>query len=483
MKNTLLLKRFFSIAFIIVLVVTSALLPVSVSAFEELVPASGDKPITAAGGMAIDLDTKTVLYTKSINVQCRPASLTKMMTLLVAFEKTEGRHEELISLTKEMIEVPAGSSSAYLQAGDVISLHDLFYAMMLPSGNDAAKALAYIVAGGEKEFANLMNEKAQELGMVNSHFKNAHGFDEDGHYTTTRDLLLLAMALCENPKLVEIFSTYKYTATIYDSVNKENPSNVTYYNSNDMINPSSQAYTNGFKGIKTGFTKLAGNCLASYYEKNDRRIVIVATNAVQGEIFNDTKTIWSQCMMFDTLDLEKVFSQKKIVVDLENADSADEFNGQLELRLEKNEDAGFLTVSSEVGTKIRIFEENTVLIKYPVVKAPVRAGEYVGDIEFLYNNEVIYKTRALASRTVDAAIESPADLVSLGIKGKAKVSFGFLLSPYFLVPVISLTVIALGIYLYVNLRKRQAMRIRARQRNLEGRRRRRSSRPGNRTML
>ena len=129
---------------IAVLLLCVLLLPVSVSA------GSGGAPsITAKYAVLVDADTDTILYRKNMNDRIRPASLTKMMTLLVSFEQNKQRLNAFITVTAEMIDVPAGSSSANLCDGDMISIHDLFYAMMLPSGNDAAKVLAYVTSGSE----------------------------------------------------------------------------------------------------------------------------------------------------------------------------------------------------------------------------------------------------------------------------------------------------------------------------------------------
>ncbi|MBE7092295.1 MAG: D-alanyl-D-alanine carboxypeptidase [Clostridiales bacterium] len=440
--------------------------------------------ITAKGAILVDINTDIILYKRYMDVAIRPASMTKMMTLLVAWEQTKDRQNEIVSLTKEMIEVPDGSSSANLNVGDKVSIHDLFYGMMLPSGNDAAKALAYIVSGNEKNFALLMNDKAKELGMNKSSFKNAHGFDEDGHYTTPYDLALLCQVLCENEELIKIFSSVKYTMTVYPKGDMNAPTKQTVYNTNNMINKNSAEYFEGFKGIKTGFTKLAGNCLAGYYEKDGRKMVAVVANCDPTMRDSDMRALLNYGIKtFDTLNLNEIFATKKIVVDLENASLGDESNGQLELYLQHHEESKYITLSKSEGTKIRTFDENTVSIRYPVVSAPVKSGQQVGTVEFVYDNEVIYSAPALASRMVDAEIESPKDLVSLGIKGKIRVSFGFLTSRYFLIPLFSFVALAGFVYGFLLLRKRQVMRVRARQKNGMARRRRSSATRQNNRML
>lgn len=463
---------------IAVLLLCVLLLPVSVSA------GSGSAPsITAKYAVLVDADTDTILYRKNMNDRIRPASLTKMMTLLVSFEQNKQRLNDFITVTAEMIDVPAGSSSANLCDGDMISIHDLFYAMMLPSGNDAAKVLAYVTSGSETAFAELMNAKAAELGMENTHYENAHGFDQDGHYTTAYDLSLLARKLCATPELVDVFSAYRYTAAVYPGGDMNNKKEMEYYNTNTMLNPNSQAHLDGLKGIKTGYTVLAGNCLASYMEKDNRHLVSIVAFSDQGSRDNDTRALFRYGReSFDTFDKDTVFSSKRIVVDVENADPGDESNGQLELYLEPGTSSGFMTVSKDDGSKIRTFQNSVITVRYPTVTAPVTAGDYVGDVEFVYNSEVVYTARALASRTVDANTVSPSDLVSLGIKGKTRISFGFLSNRYFLIPFFSVVALALIFWGGITVRRRRAKQVRSRQRNVT-RKKQSSTRPGNRTML
>ncbi len=438
--------------------------------------------LTAKGAILIDIDTDTILYKKNINEEVRPASLTKMMTLLVAYEQNKDKLDTKVTVTKEMIDVPSGSSKAELCEGDIITVKDLLYAMMLPSGNDAAQVLAFATSGTEEEFTKLMNAKASEIGMKNTQYKNAHGFDETGHYTTTYDLALISEYLCNIPELVEIFSSYKYTVTVGTNGDENNTKSYEYYNTNTMLNPNASTRYDGLKGIKTGFTQLAGNCLASYYEKDGRRMVAVVTFSDQGNRDNDTKILFNYGKnSFDTIDKNAVFTSKRVIVDAEKADPSDESNGQLELYLEPDPEGGYMTLPKDIATKIRTFQENTVSVRYPTVTAPVRAGDYVGDVEFVYNNEVIYRAKALASRTVDADITSPADLVSLGLKGKIRISFGFLTNKYFLVPVILIIALAVIVYSIIKIKQKREARVRSNQRNVT-RKRRNGSRPGNRML-
>lgn len=476
------MKRKISASLVIIFTLFISLFGFDTSAYSDISNGTA-LGITAQYAILIDADTDTILYRKSINSQIRPASLTKMMTLLVAYEQNVDRLDEFVSVTSEMIDVPAGSSSANLCDGDLISYRDLLYAMMLPSGNDAAKCLAFATSGSEESFAELMNSTANELGMASTHYVNAHGFDVDNHYTTVYDLSLLAKKLCSVPELVEVFSSYKYTASVYSGGDMNSKKELVYYNTNTMLNPNSQAHLDGLKGIKTGYTSLAGNCLASYLEKDGRHLIAVVAFADQGSRDSDTQKLFSYGLKsFDTFDQNEVFPAKRVVVDVINADPEDSSNGQLELYLEQDENGTYMTVPKDESSKIRTFQTNTVTVRYPTVTAPVISGDYVGNVEFVYNSEVIYTAKAYATRTVDSANDTIADLVSLGIKGKIRISFGFLTNKYFLIPFISVVSLILLIWIGISLHRHRTKRIRSRQRNVT-RKKSNSSRPGNRTML
>lgn len=471
-------KLVFSIILIVVLLVGS----LQTLAFGDIADGT-PLDMTAKGAVLLDVNTETILYKRNSTQQCRPASLTKMMTLLVAYEQLEDRLDEEVVCTKEMIDVPDGSSTADLVAGDKVKIIDLFYMMMLDSGNDAAKALAFICAGGEADFAVLMNEKAEELGMNDTRYKNAHGFEAEGHYTTPLDLARLSLELCKNEKLVEIFSTVHYKAQIVRSGAEGGAVTVRYTNTNLLINPSSAEYLDGTKGIKTGYTSLAGNCLTSYWEKDGRKLVAVVVGCEgYGSRDSDMCTLLKYGInSFDSFDLSEVFGSQTYIVDVASSSSGDEANGQLELYLEKGE-AKNIVVSKSEGSRIRALQKNTVSVRYPVVEAPVTAGENVGKIEFIYKGEVIYSANALAARSIDKQIQSPADLVPLDIKGKIRISFAFLKSPFFYVPIIAVVVI-FALVVFVNKHKKEKRRrLRRRQQNavLRASAQQRGTRPGNR---
>ena len=140
------------------------------------------------GAGLFGVNEQKVLYSYQIHDRLFPASTTKILTALLALES--GRLDEIVTVSQNAVNVPSDSSKAFLQTGDQLTLRDLLYGLMLPSGNDAAVAIAEFLGGSEEAFAQMMNEKAQSLGATNSHFVNSNGYQHEEHYTTAYDLYL-----------------------------------------------------------------------------------------------------------------------------------------------------------------------------------------------------------------------------------------------------------------------------------------------------
>lgn len=172
------------------------------SGFPErnVILSTGDTPTISLNGLEKNADEKAY-----------PASITKVLTALVALEK--GNMDDLVTISAHAVKLASANTKIGLKEGEVYKLLDLMYGMLLPSGNDAAKAVAEQVGGSEKAFAELMNEKARELGMIHSHFTNASGLHDDDMYTTARDLAILGAAAAKNDTLCAMLTTQNYTLT------------------------------------------------------------------------------------------------------------------------------------------------------------------------------------------------------------------------------------------------------------------------------
>ena len=189
-------------AFVVLLPTSFAMDKPDLSKFPEssVILAYGDDPTTSLNGLEKNADEKAY-----------PASITKVLTALVALE--QGNMEDLVTISAHAVKLSSANAKIGVKEGEVYRLLDLMYGMLLPSGCDAAKAVAEQVGGSESGFAELMNEKAQELGMTHSHFTNASGLHDDDMYTTARDLAILGAAVAQNDTLCEMLTTKEYTIT------------------------------------------------------------------------------------------------------------------------------------------------------------------------------------------------------------------------------------------------------------------------------
>lgn len=222
------------------------------------------------------LDTAEVEYAENVHEKLYPASTTKLLTAYIALKY--GNLEDTITVSKEAVGVPLDSSRAGLITGDKITLKDLLYGLMLPSGNDSAVAIAEYISGSEKEFAVLMNEEARKLGATNSNFVNAHGYHDDNHYTTAYDLYLILKECVKNDTFLEIVSSKEYTLKI-DQKNGTYR-NVTWRQTNQFVT-GLRSEPNGIDviGGKTGTTDQAGSCLIMYLETDAHPYISVVMGA------------------------------------------------------------------------------------------------------------------------------------------------------------------------------------------------------------
>jgi len=214
--------------------------------------------LSAHSGILLDAQTGRVLYEKNADERNLIASTTKIMTALVVCEQCNVL--DRVRIPKEAVGIEG--SSMYLREGEVLTVQELLYGLMLHSGNDAAVALAIYCGGTVEGFAQLMNDKAHRLGMENSHFENPHGLDSPGHFSTARDMALLAATAMKNPIFAKTVSTKTVTA-----------GNRTLRNHNKLL-----WQVEGAEGVKTGYTKAAGRILVSSAARQGRRLIAVTIN-------------------------------------------------------------------------------------------------------------------------------------------------------------------------------------------------------------
>lgn len=220
--------------------------------------------ISADYCVALDKDTKTVLYEKNANVKTSMASTTKIMTCLIA--SYEADLMQTVVVTDEMLSGTEGSL-IYLNPGDSITVYDLMKGALLASGNDAANVLAFVVSGSIKEFVNLMNCYARDFGMENTSFVTPSGLDGKKHYSTAFDMALLTARALQDETFSSICKMQSATITINGKKQK-------IYNHNKLLSTVENCI-----GVKTGYTKKSGRCLVSAFEYKGSTIIIVTLSA------------------------------------------------------------------------------------------------------------------------------------------------------------------------------------------------------------
>ena len=226
--------------------------------------------VPAGSAIVMDLDTRTVLYAKSIREKRYPASITKVMTALIALEHTDNLDRKFIC-SEEVFNIEAGSSNVGIFPEEELTMRQALEGLMLESANDLAMAIAIEVAGSVSAFADMMNEKAAELGCTNTHFVNPHGLHDDNHYTCAYDMALISRAAYEDPQFRKLVSM---TESSIPPTNKQEETRY-FSNHHRMLQDWSDYYQEWCTGGKTGYTSKAGNTLVTFGEKNDLKLVCV----------------------------------------------------------------------------------------------------------------------------------------------------------------------------------------------------------------
>lgn len=270
-------------AFLALALCLLALLPGAVTAW-------GVEPtVYAEAAVLINAETGQVLYEKNAHRRMQPASLTKIMTCLIAMEET--RPEELVTVTDEALRLMPDSAAIGLSEGEKLTVAQLLYAAMLPSANDAAAAVGVHIAGSSSAFAEKMNRRATALGLTGSHFSNAHGLPSRNHYTTAYDLAQITREALTHPEFLDYAGRTSYTIPASSHNQAYGFSHLSR-----ALRPGSGAYDPRAIAGKTGWTSPAGNCLMTVAEQNGMRLIAVVLKADDEErgatSYSDTQALF-----------------------------------------------------------------------------------------------------------------------------------------------------------------------------------------------
>ena len=273
--------------------------------------------IYSGSALVIDTVTGATLFSQDADEKIYPASTTKLLTAILALENCS--LDETVTFSETAVDLESGASSIDAVAGEEMSLEDVLYGLLLPSGNDCANAIAEHVAGSIDAFAEMMNEKAEELGCTNSHFTNPSGLHDSDHYTTASDMFLIAKEAFSNSTIKEIISCASYTI---DATNMSDER--TFSNSNSLIQTDSTYYNSTVVGGKTGYTSSAGRALVILSESNNMNLICLFFNCpYYYGVFSDANTlldyVYNNFSIVNISEAEERFSSSfadaKIVLD------------------------------------------------------------------------------------------------------------------------------------------------------------------------
>lgn len=348
---------------------------------------------------AIVMDSKTgaILYGKNIHRKQYPASITKIMTALLAIEK--GNPKDIITFSDNAVySIDWGSSHIGMREGEQITLNDALYGMLLMSANEVSNAIAEHIDGSVENFADSMNEKAKELGAYNTHFVNPHGLHDPDHYTTAYDMALITREALKYDKFREVAGTLTYVIPPTNLVNEPRYLAHQHRLYNNKAYPNS--YYEGCEGGKTGYTNEARHTLVTFAKREDLELIVVVLKSEKQEMYEDTKRL-----------LDYGFENFEPSILIEAGASAGKVTlGQNEgLKEEKS-----VEVYAEKTLETVLPKELTEDIKQEITLSdklsfPIYEGDVIGSLNYIYKNEIIASVNVLSAENVegnDSILES-----------------------------------------------------------------------------
>lgn len=346
----------------------------------------------AKSAILVEASTGKILFEKNADEKLHPASMTKMMSMLLIIEAIENgiiKWDQVVQVSENASSM--GGSQILLETGEKMSVRDLFKGVAIASGNDAVVALAETVAGNVSNFVSMMNKRAKELGLTNTNFKNPHGLDDANHYSSSRDMMLIAMELVKHKEVLE------YTKIYEDYLRENTDRKIWLVNTNRLVR-----FYDGVDGLKTGYTEDAGYCMTATAEKDGMRVIAV----VMGE---ETSKIRNQ-EVSEMLDY--AFAQYKVINMLKNKNSLGKYrveNGKEEyVRVVPIGDTNMVKKKSEQSGNF------SYDIKINSLKAPLKVGDNVGTLTIKENDNNVKTLKLTVTKDVEKA--NFIDLFSRNVK-------------------------------------------------------------------
>lgn len=351
-------------------------IPMVKAEVEDLAP-------NAKSAIMIEASTGEILFQKNKDEKLAPASMTKMMSMILIMEEIENgnlKWDEMITASERASSM--GGSQIFLKAGEKMSVEDLLKGVAIASGNDAVVALAERIAGSEEAFVKRMNARGKDLGLKNTNFVNATGLTADNHYSSSYDMSLIAKELVKHEKILEFTGTYE------DYLRKDTKSPFWLVNTNRLVR-----FKEGVDGLKTGFTNEAGYCLTATMKKDGMRLitVVMKEETANKRSADTTKMLdygFNVYMIQSILDEKTTIEKRKV-----------ELGKDLMIEIIPKEN---ITILNKKSDELKNITYKTNIDK---IVAPVKKGDKVGTIDILEDNKVI--------STIDATVKNDIDKASI----------------------------------------------------------------------
>jgi D-alanyl-D-alanine carboxypeptidase (penicillin-binding protein 5/6) len=333
---------------------------------------------------AILLETSTgkIIYENNANERLAPASMTKIMSMLIIMEAIDNGKlslEDDVLISQNAADM--GGSQVFLEAGETYKVKDLLKGIAIASGNDAVVAMAEKVGGSVDNFVTMMNDKVKELGLQNTVFLNPHGLDTEGHYSSAYDMAMIAKELLKHEKILEFTSIYE------DYLQKPDGSSTWLVNTNRLVR-----FYEGVDGLKTGYTSNAKYCVTTTAKKNNMRLLSVVMGAETSDLRSkDTTNLLNYG--FNTYKLDIVMDKNKIL-------------GSVKVEKGKQDNVDLILVDDATLLK-KINDkdgEYFVNLKVDKITAPVKKGDVVGKAEIMDNEgKLVMEKDVTVSKNIEKA--------------------------------------------------------------------------------
>ncbi|HEX2937538.1 MAG TPA: D-alanyl-D-alanine carboxypeptidase family protein [Ruminiclostridium sp.] len=319
--------------------------------------------------LVVNADTNTIIYEKNQDQKIYPASITKLMTAIIVYDKFKGKLDTNVTVEKEDLDtLDPYASKAGLKVGEQLTIEQLLNCLLVKSGDDSANVLARVTGGSVDEFVASMNKKAKEIGLKNTHYANPHGLQDPDHFTTASDVYKLAKYAMKIDELAKIVAQPSYTLP----ATNVNPQERQFDNTNFLIKSTQKKYYFKYvKGIKTGSTTPAGKCLVSYAEKDGKTYYAVVMGGTDKDgtntAFTETKDLYQ--WVFRNFDIKPL---------VKTTDTA----AQVGVDLAVNKTKLLLKPQSQLNALVPdTYKSSDLKITIDVpqkVKAPIKKGQVIG---------------------------------------------------------------------------------------------------------